>query len=429
MCSIKDLFDKTSRDILCNTSYPLKKEWFSDYRSYADIMAGEDELSFYFHIAYCKHLCRFCEYTRFLSQSSEEENKYIELIISQCRSFIDTHTINNLVGLDIGGGTPTAINIHAFEKLMSFIHQINQTIPSSKRIERSMEFSFSTFDIEKIKLAVDSGFTRMSTGIQIYDKALLDSNNRDNISVSKMIEYYTQIKTVGVKKMNIDIMYGLPNESFEVIKNTVDAIEIISPEQVTLYETRYNLNKISSEGINRNLLWEQYLYIYNRLLEMGYIGKIGQNSFSKYNDEGVSSYLYNRMFYGKAYKGFGVSAQSMSRKGISYNNLKLCNERNMPYIDRIYEEDIYLLPAEELAAKYVCVSLYSGRFSISVLSEIIKEDAYSVYSDELNFLLDNKLAEINNGICILTQKGFLLYGGVASLFWSKLNREKYMKEN
>ena len=424
---IEKLFQLTSKDLLCNTSYPLNKSWFEKYKADIDIMDGENEMSFYFHIPFCKHLCSFCEYTKFISSGFEEEEKYIELIIKQYNEFWREHGTIELLGLDVGCGTPTALNLKAFEKFMLCLEQVRENHSCKNTIESSMEFSFSTYDRKKILLAAQCGFSRLSAGIQVYDRRMLRQNNREISSIKTIKNICEEIKQCGINKLNLDIMYGLPNESFDVIKNTIDAIELIMPEHVTLYETRYNLNQLDYIGLNRELLWKQYMYIYDRLLSIVYKGRLGQNTFSKYDDEGVSSYLYTRMFYGKPYKGFGISAQSMSRKGLSYNNLKLCKEKCMPQIEKIYEEDIYMLPTREIVAKYVCIALYSGRFNIKVVSDILQQDGMSVFKDEFDFLFNHKYVEIVDDYCILTSKGFPLYGAVASLFWSEEHKEKYIK--
>ena len=96
------------------------------------------------------------------------------------------------------------------------------------------------------------------------------------------------------------------------------------------------------------------------------------------------------MCLGRPYKGFGVSAQSMSDKGIAYNMLKSDNSQYMPGFDEISEEYSYLLPKEELAAKYICISLYSGRFNLSVLERILSCDPLSYYHNEFRFLPEHQ---------------------------------------
>jgi oxygen-independent coproporphyrinogen-3 oxidase len=221
-------------------------------------------------------------------------------------------------------------------------------------------------------------------------------------------------------------MYGLKNETFEMLKNTADALELIQPEQITLYETRYNMNSLDYTKLNRDILYDQYSYLFERIKRMGYKGEFGQNTFSRYEDQGVSAYLYHRMMEGKAYKGFGISAQSMSNYGISYNSLKMCNDRYLPQIQEIVEEDIYWLPPEEIVAKYVCVALYSGRFSLKVISGILGGDPHEIYKEELQYLLEGGYINIRDDVVWLTQKGFRVYGAIAAFFWSAASKERYL---
>ena len=111
---IEALFSLARSDIFCNTSYPLKPQYFYDHKSNEDIMRDVDSLSFYFHIPFCRQLCRFCEYTRFLSRDEKSEIKYVSDLIDQANRYMDTHPVKLLYGLDIGGGTPTSLKTAPF---------------------------------------------------------------------------------------------------------------------------------------------------------------------------------------------------------------------------------------------------------------------------------------------------------------------------
>ena len=306
---------------------------------------------------------------------------------------------------------------------------IRQKYVLSEFFEPSIEFSFSTIDDAKIRCIAEHKIPRMSTGIQVYDDKLLNEMHRLPQTLEHMERMTKVIHNAGIKKLNIDLMYGFPNQTDIMLSNSLYSIRVLEPEQVTLYEMRYNRNGLDPASIDRNVLFRQYEYLFNGLMASGYKGRFGQNTFSKFEDEGVSSYLYSRMFLGRPYKGFGVSAQSMSGKGIAYNMLKSDNSQYMPGFDEISEEYSYLLPKEELAAKYICISLYSGRFNLSVLERILSCDPLSYYHNEFRFLTEHQYVEISNGICTLTKEGFRLYGAVAALFWSAYHREQYIKMN
>ena len=392
-------------------------------------MNGTDELSFYFHIPFCRHLCKFCEYTRFISTGSEQENMYVSRLKRQTMNYIRTHKINLLHGLDIGGGTPTSLSTEAFTELLSFTHEIIDSLTLSDDFESSLEFSFETLDEEHVQIAADNGINRMSTGIQVYDEGLMRTNNRTNIILDDMMRKVSMIRDFGILKLNLDVMYGFENQTTNMLDNTMYVIERLRPSHVTLYEMRYNINSLNHSSITREKLYEQYSYLFGKIKSLGYHGNFGQNAFSLYdNDLGVSSYLRSRMYNCIPYKGFGISAQSMSRKGISYNILKSSHDSYLPEFGEIIEGDTYLLPPDEIAAKYVCISLYSGQFSMKILTDILKSDSYSYYHNEIECLLEHGLAEIENDICRLTCRGFMTYGAVASLFWSANHKAQYMKE-
>ena len=423
---IRDFFNLTCEDILCNTSYPIRAEFFSQYKTDKDIMNGTSELSFYFHIPFCKSLCKFCEYTRFFIPNLSMELDYIRKLRFQTQKFLATHQIDSLYGLDIGGGTPTALSTQGLQEFLQFIQTLICTLPLEQNFEPSMEFSFQTIDEQKIDIIAEHGIQRLSSGIQVFDTQLMSHFDRTNSSLRKMSRTLRKMRETGIKKINLDLMYGFENQDKTMLDNSIHAIEELQPNQVTLYEMRYNHNRLGHSRVNRETLFEQYSYLFQKIRALGFNGNFGQNTFSLFDDFGVSSYIRSRMLDCIPYKGFGISAQSMSFTGISYNILKSSMSTSLPVFDEIKENDIYLLPDDEIAAKYVCIALYSGQFNLDVLSKILKSDASQIFAHELNFITENQFAYINGNICRLTEKGFKVYGAIASLFWSNNHKKLYL---
>ena len=156
------------------------------------------------------------------------------------------------------------------------------------------------------------------------------------------------------------------------------------------------------------------------MLDLGYHARFGQNTFSKSsNDIGVSSYLRERMMNAGSYKGFGISAQSMSRNGISYNVGKLKTSfKDLLESKTFAEEYVYHLPPKELAAKYIAIGAYNGSFSLKRLSELLGCDARTYYSGQLDFCLSRGYIEIFGNRVAVTPSGFKYYGALFSLFYS-----------
>ena len=172
--------------------------------------------------------------------------------------------------------------------------------------------------------------------------------------------------------------------------------------------------------MTKDELYNSYSFLYNSLRDLGYYVRFGQNTFSKRaNDIGVSSYLRERMMNAGAYKGFGISAQSMNRNGVSYNIGKLKKSFNDLLAMKSYDEEyVYQLPPKELASKYIAISAYNGSFSLEKLSELLGCDATTYYSAPLDFCVSHGYIEISNERVIITPLGFKYYGALFSLFYA-----------
>lgn len=418
---MKEYFLKAQNNFLCNTSYPLNKEnWLKYKKEDYDLFKNENCLNFYIHIPFCKKLCAFCEYTKYPKRDAEMEEKYVDILEKDIDKFIDDHTKFILYGLDIGGGTPTSLDNEAFNHLMRICKKIINDSELVEDFEPSIEGTFETIDENKLRKIYNAGFRRISLGIQTMNLDILKKNNRENLGIDDILQKCKLIKKVGIEKINIDFMYGLEGQTLKDLDDAISLVKSMDVEQITLYEMRYNLIS-KNKKINRQYLYEQYEYIYNELMKLGYCAYFGQNTFSKNeSDLGLSSYLRYRMIENVSYKGFGISAQSKSKIGMSYNigKTRRSLEDCLKYHSFI-AEDLYVLPKEELLAKYIAISMYYGKFKISIMKSIINEDPLEYYKNEFEFLIKNDYVEIKNDEVILTKKGFKYYSAVGALFYSK----------
>lgn len=233
------------------------------------------------------------------------------------------------------------------------------------------------------------------------------------------------LKEAGIAKINLDIMYGLKGQTAESLRHDAETLAFLNPEQITLYELRTNMIKEESH-LSKQELFYFYSYLYNKLISMGYSARFGQNTFSKSpTDMGVSSYLRSRMLEGVAYKGFGISAQSMNNEGVAYNAGK-SSENIKPLLSyqTFHEEFTYRLPPTELASKYIAIGAYSGSFSLKRLNSILRTDAREYYHEAIDFCKSQGFITIENDRVFITKKAFLNYGVIFSLFYKIQAEEK-----
>lgn len=418
--TIAELFQSRKNDPRWNTSYPLNPSDWAAYREPGSLSFENDSrMSFYVHIPFCKQLCSFCEYTRMLCPDENIQRDYLLAIDNDIEQFKQRYNDITLLGFDIGGGTPTSLSENNFSLLMQIYRNAILGLCVDDRYEPSIEGTFNTLSEQKLEEMATNGFQRLSLGVQSSCSSVLHHHQRRNASEAMMSSWLTKAWDKGIKKVNLDFMYGLKGQNESTIRQDLRLISRLKPQQVTLYELRTNMIS-AKETFTKELLYSQYAQYYEGLIAMGYNARFGQNTFSvDAKDEGVSSYLRERMLNGAAYKGFGLSAQSMSSVGLSYNigkvahaNVALLSASSYP------EEYTYSLPKKEMAAKYMAISAYNGSFSLDRLL------SYGIKKESLNEILDFcfsqglLLYENDKKHVIVTPKGFVHYGALFSLFFS-----------
>ena len=417
--TIADLYQSRKNDPCWNTSYPISPSDWATYRVQGPLSFENDRrLSFYIHIPFCKQLCSFCEYTRMPCPDDNVQRNYLFAIANDIKRFKQQYQDVTLLGFDIGGGTPTSLS----EKNFSLLMQIYQTAISGlgldDKYEPSIEGTFNTLSEYKLEAMVKSGFHRLSLGVQSSCNSVLHRHQRGSTKEAIMSSWLKKAWEKGIKKINLDFMYGLKGQNQSTIRQDIELISRLRPQQVTLYELRTNMIS-AEESFTKDELYDKYVQYYDGLIALGYYARFGQNTFSvDTTDEGVSSYLRERMLNGAAYKGFGLSAQSMSSLGIAYNVGKLAvtpqNELNKESYTELFT---YLLPLNELASKYMAISAYNGSFSIARLRD------YGISERTLNeivgFCIDEGLLyKGERDRMFITPKGFKHYGALFSLFYA-----------
>lgn len=430
---IHQLYEARKNNPILNTSYPLSPCDWAKYSCAGELPFDSSKpIAFYIHIPFCKQICSFCEYTKMCVPTKDLQQNYFTAVINEIGQFCQQNPDTMLYGLDIGGGTPTSTDVDIFSEFIRWLGEFISTKNRTSYFEPSIEGSFNTliddWGYQKVDSIVKSGIKRLSLGVQSTSSDVLNPLHRNVISLKDMQQAMDRWHKQGISKINLDLMYGLPGQSIEHIKRDIETIGELNPDQVTLYEFR--TNQVRGEYlINMDTCFLQYCELYEGLTKLGYLSEFGRNTFSHdENDCGLSSYLRHRMFDGWQYKGLGISAQSMSKYGISYNIGK--NE----YINHLLRDkwlhkngysyapaQFYRLPRHELFNKFIAISGYSGGFSINAARGIYGPEFETTYHQVIDYLLVERLVEIRGDRFQFTKEGFRHYGAILSLFHSPLN--------
>lgn len=191
--------------------------------------------SLYVSIPFCPSRCSYCS---FVSQSIEKAEKLIEPYLELlCREIEYTAEIARqcdlrLESVYIGGGTPTTLNAEQLKKLISVIDR-------SFDMEICREFTVEagrpdTIDREKLSAILAGGADRISINPQTLNDRVLEVIGRKH-SAEQTIQAYRLAREVGFRHINMDLIAGLPTDTAESFRETLDKICELSPESITVH--------------------------------------------------------------------------------------------------------------------------------------------------------------------------------------------------
>ena len=268
----------------------------------------DEDLSIYIHIPFCEKRCFYCDFasnTNF--KLTENYFKYLEKEILSYKEFLKNKSIKSIF---IGGGTPSSVDSEYIKNILSTINSITNL---SDDIETTIELNPNSFSKNKLEDYLSSGINRFSLGVQSFNENILKIIGRiHNIShVEKSVEIFKEYK---IKNFSLDLMLGLPNQTIEDIKISLDYINEFSPSHISYYSLiledgtsmkKYyedNSLKFPNEDMDRDM----YHFMVNELKNMGY----EQYEISNFSKKGFTSKHNLRYWHLKNYIGVGLSSHS-----------------------------------------------------------------------------------------------------------------------
>ncbi len=285
------------------------------------------DIGLYIHIPFCKRKCYYCDFVSF-SNSEEKIEEYIDCLICEIKEVAENVKFQfqqkkgdlvNVRSIYIGGGTPSYIDSKYIKQILNTIRNsydfvmAGLTDKQEQFPEITIEINPGTVTEEKLLDYKNSGVNRISIGMQATQDRLLTQLDRIH-SYQEFEMTYHLTRKVGFENINIDFMFGLPNQTLDDVKESLQKIKILNPEHVSVYslivEDGTTLSKQIEEGImklpNERLERTMYWTIKNFLEENGY-KHYEISNFAMPNKESRHNLdCWNQ----KEYFGFGVAAHS-----------------------------------------------------------------------------------------------------------------------
>ncbi len=238
-------------------------------------LSRKESYSLYISIPFCPTRCSYCS---FVSHSVDKAKKLIpEYVSLLCEELKETAKIANEKGLRletvyIGGGTPTAISADELESVM---RTVNRHFDLSNIREYTVEAGRpDTVTKDKLEVIKKWGATRISINPQTMNDSVLEAIGRRH-TAKQTVDAFLLAREVGFDNINMDLIAGLPTDTFESFKNTVEQIITLNPESVTVHSlsmkrsSTLNVSKALPETEMGKIASQMVDYARDRLSQKG----------------------------------------------------------------------------------------------------------------------------------------------------------------
>ena len=416
-----DLFAKYDVPAPRYTSYPTVPFWSDspspDQWLNAIKTACDDESSswsLYFHLPFCETLCTFCACNTVITRDHGREETYINLLHKEWQLYRDEVPElrrRPLRQLELGGGSPTFFSPDNLKKILEPILADIQI--EAEQFRASVEVDPRRTTREHLVALRSLGFNRISLGVQDFDPVVQKLVNREQ-PLEQTKNVTDMARELGYNSVNYDLIYGLPRQTPESFRQTVEQTVELKPDCIAVYsfarvpwikpaQRSYKDEDLPVAGEKRAL----YEIARNLLADAGYI-EIGMDHFAL-PDDGLASAqregTLHRNFMGytelrtQVLLGLGVSA--ISETPTCFHQ----NEKAFPvYERRVLQGEVptlrgHLLSEEDRRLREQILT-FMTRFEVELKPEQSADATIfldSLVSDGLVQVRDQKLILTNQG--------------------------------
>lgn len=339
--------------------------------------------SIYIHIPFCKQKCLYCDFNSYCGRE-ELAYEYFDALKRE----IQEYEFSSLKTIYFGGGTPSYID-------KKYIGEILKLLKFNSETEITLEVNPGTASREKFEAYRKFGVNRISIGLQTTQDSILKEIGRIH-TLDDFENTYNLARSCGFNNISVDLMFGLPNQTLDDLKESLEYLISKNPEHISCYSLILHddiFENLPSDDIER----EMYHYIIKRLREAGYI----QYEISNFAKQGFES-RHNLCYWNQQeYVGVGAGASSYVND-VRFKNVSKIED----YILKNEREIEEVQSFDDKLNEYMILRLrLMDGVSIDVVNEKFNIDVLKRYETEIKRLVELNLIEINDTSIILTDKG------------------------
>ncbi len=363
-------------------------------------MTKEKSLGIYLHIPFCIRKCLYCDFCSYPDTSEDQRQKYVDALCldiekrgKSCKGYIaDT--------VYFGGGTPTLLSLAQFGKIFSALNIAFDIDPDA---EITVECNPATADKAYFKGLRALGVNRLSIGMQSAHGRELSALGRAH-TPEDFIKAFSDAREAGFDNLSADVMFGIPEQTEESFKKTLQILTELEPEHISAYGLI--LEPGTPFFANReNLVLPDEDSEYNMYTDaVGFLARHGYERYeiSNFSKPGKESRHNMKYWLRDEYVGLGVSAHSFLGEKRSFAPRDIDE-----YVSGRFEEGCEEISENDAMCEYVMLSMRVSRgVEENVFLHRFGRDFEEVFGERLKPYCDGGFVVRKDGRYAFTDSGF-----------------------
>jgi len=364
----------------------------------------DEKLGLYIHIPFCDRKCDYCDFVSY-SMGVEAQHEFKEALFKEIDLYRKQCVKMIFNSLYIGGGTPSIM----YEGFMyELTRKIFSTFHFDSDIEFTVEVNPNSVTPAKLMDYLRSGVNRISVGVQCIDSKVLSTVGRYQ-SIANIDNTFTLLRQMGFENVSADIMIGLPHQSLDAVKSTVEYLIAQNVKHVSVYtlqvEENTQLFRNIKMGKVKPLGDEACIKMYELVSKM-----LKKEGFMRYEVSNFAIPTYESRHNFKYWKdvdylGLGVSAHSFL-EGYRFNNTPRLDE----YIERLNNGEFPVAEREfirdaEKRTEYIMLSLrLATGLNLEKFRKRFKEDLLKTRGAQIQSLIKAGYVYIEDGFLKIAEQ-------------------------
>ena len=430
------------------TSYPTVPSWkvdFSeqDYRHALSIGSQHPDkpIALYVHIPFCQERCWYCGCNVVISKKPEIVDDFldhIEMELEQVSSALGNRKTVSQVHW--GGGTPTYLTPGQMKRLHNAITSRFTLLPDA---EIAIEVDPRVTDSEHLETLRALGFNRISLGVQDLSCEVQEAIGR-NQTLEETTQLVDSCQPLNFKSLNIDLIYGLPQQTLERWKQTLESTISLSPDRIAIYSYAHlpdslkHQRKMNADDLpDRQTKYGLMAMAREQLESSGYIS-IGMDHFAKTEDEmavALNEGRLKRNFMGyttvDAEDMIGIGPSAIGRIGNAFNQ----NDKRLFKYYRSLESGLFatqggtILTEDDVVRNWVIQQIMCNFvIHFDQFSERFNQDFESYFSNEVEGLapfIEDEFVQLDSEGIRVSPLGQVFIRNIAMVFDAYIGSKAY----